>query len=75
MALPDVIKIYNENIHSITKFKTNYLFKIKDNNIIKKVLDNIQKKIMSKYIIKINSKCLLCENYDLQGKYKVEKMI
>ena len=34
MALPDVIKNYNENQHTITKFKSNSLF---NKNSIKKI--------------------------------------
>ena len=33
--LPNVIQIYNENIHSTTKYKPNFLFNIKDDKVIK----------------------------------------
>jgi hypothetical protein len=70
-CLPDVIKIYNENIHSSIKFRPSEVFIKTDTNIIKKVIDNI-KKSQHKFKdriegFKINTKCLLCENYILKG--------
>ena len=41
--LPDVIQIYNENTHSTTKYKPNYLFNLKDAKVIKQVIENIKK--------------------------------
>ena len=46
--LPEIINIYNNNIHSTTKYKPIFLFHYKDNSIIGKVILNIknsQKKI------------------------------
>ena len=74
--LPNVIQIYNENIHSTTKYKPNFLFNIKDDKVIKHVIDNIkksQKKFKDNNGIKINQKCLLSEFFELKGntiKYK-----
>lgn len=71
-ALPDTINTYNENIHSTTKFKPNFLFNIK---IIHQVLENIkksQRKNKSVKGIKINSKCLMSEIFDLK---KIEQSI
>ena len=42
-ASSDVIQIYNENIHSTTKYKPNFLFNLKDDKVIKQVIDNIKK--------------------------------
>ena len=70
LALPDIIIIYNENIHTSTKYKPNYLFSIKDdniNNIVKENIKKSQKKFKCNDVIKINSKCLLCENFELKG--------
>ena len=71
-TLPEVINIYNSNLHSSTKYKPNILFYVKDNSIIEKVLSNL-KKSQNKFknsvnSIKINSKCLLCENFVLKDK-------
>ena len=47
-SLPDVLKIYNDNIHSTTKFRPIDIFGTTDKKIIKKVIANIknsQKKI------------------------------
>ena len=41
--LPDIINIYNENVHSSTKYKHNFLFNTFDKNIIKEALKHIQK--------------------------------
>ena len=74
-ALPDTINTYNENIHSTTKFKPNFLFNIKGSKIIHQVLENIkksQRKNKSVKGIKINSKCLMSEIFDLK---KIEQSI
>lgn len=59
--LPDCIEIYNNNIHSTTKYTPAYLFNCNDKN--KKNTDNA---------IKNNSHCLLCSNFDLKG-YLIKK--
>ena len=45
--LPNVIQIYNENIHSTTKYKPNFLFNIKDDKVIKQqiILKNLKKNL------------------------------
>ena len=48
-ASSDVIQIYNENIHSTTKYKLNFLFNLKHDK--KQVIDNIKKK--KKNVMKI----------------------
>lgn len=68
MALPDIIEIYNNNIHSSTKLKPVFAFNLKNEKEINDVIDNIKKnnrKYKSNNVIKINTKCLLSENYEL----------
>ena len=71
-CLPNVIKIYNENIHFTNNYKPKDLFDASDKNIIKKVIDNIKnsRRKFKKNIdgFKINTKCLFCENFKLKGK-------
>lgn len=43
MALPDIIEIYNNNIHSSTKLKPLIAFNLKNEKEIKNVIDNIKK--------------------------------
>ena len=43
MALPDIIEIYNNNIHSSTKLKPLIAFFLKNENEIKDFIDNIKK--------------------------------
>ena len=65
--LPDVLRLYNNNIHSTMKFRPNDIFGTMNKNIINKVIDNInnsQKKFKNKIEgFCINTKCLLCENF------------
>ena len=66
-ALPDIVEIYNNNIHSSTKYKPIYLFNTNDKNIINRVVENIKKskKNFNDNSFKIDTKCLLCENFEL----------
>ena len=57
LILPDILGIYNSNIHSTTKFAPKTLFYADDNDIIKKAFE------------KINTKCLLAENFVLKDNY------
>ena len=64
--LPEIINIYNNNIHSTKKYKPSFLFRWKDNCIIEKVILNI-KNSQKKFKDKINGikpfiKCLIPEN-------------
>ena len=43
MALPDIIEIYNNNIHSSTKLKPVTAFNLKNEKEINDVIDNIKK--------------------------------
>ena len=67
--LPDIIEIYNNNIHSSTLFKPKELFYTNDKNIINIVIKNIKnsRRKNKKEIegFKINTKCLLCENFEI----------
>ena len=69
--LPEIINIYNNNIHSTTKYKPSFLFNCKDNNIIEKVILNIknsQKKFKDKINgIKPGTKCLISENCKIKN--------
>ena len=73
LVLPDILGIYNSNLHSTTKFAPKTLFYTENNEIIKKALENTQKsqnkfkKLYSPF--KINTKCLLAENFVLKGNY------
>ena len=65
-VLPDIVNIYNNNIHSTTKYKPSFLFRCEDNSIIERVILNI-KKSQKKFKDKINgikpgAKCLISEN-------------
>ena len=66
-AVPEIIKIYNGNRHSTTKYPPDVLFKTNDINLINKALENIKKSItkFNKLCnpIKNNSKCLLIDNF------------
>ena len=42
LALPEVIKIYNNNNHGSTKYSPNYLFSCKDKGILKEIIQNIK---------------------------------
>ena len=70
-SLPDVLKIYNDNIHSTTKFRPIDIFGTTDKKIIKKVIantKNAKKKFKNKVEgFSVNTKCLLCENFILKG--------
>ena len=70
--LPDALDIYNNNIHSTTKYKQNFLFKTSDYSVINKALDNIkisQKKCKNKNKgFKKGDLCLICENYIIKDK-------
>lgn len=64
-SLPDIVNIYNNNIHNTTKYKPSFLFSCEDNSIIGIVMLNI-KKSQKKFKDKINeikpgTKCLMCE--------------
>ena len=71
ISLPDVLKIYNDNIHSTTKFRPIDIFGTTDKKIIKKVIantKNAKKKFKNKVEgFSVNTKCLLCENFILKG--------
>ena len=73
LVLPDILGIYNSNIHSITKFAPKTIFYIDDNDVIKKDFENTkksQKKFKKLYSpFKINTKCLLAENFVLKNNY------
>ena len=72
LILPDILGIYNSNIHSTTKFVPTTLFFTDDNDVIKKAFENTkksQKKFKKLYSpFKINTKCLLAENFVLKDK-------
>ena len=72
LSLPEVLNIYNNNIHSSTRYKPSMLFKTTDKKIIKDALKNIknsQKKFKEKNnAIEPNSKCLLCTNFLVKEK-------
>lgn len=71
-VLPDIVNIYNNNIHSTTKYKPSFLFRCEDNSIIERVILNI-KKSQKKFKDKINgikpgAKCLISENCKIKNK-------
>ena len=43
LVLPDILGIYNTNIHSTTKFAPKTLFNTEEIDIIKKALENTKK--------------------------------
>ena len=70
--LPDALEIYNNNIHSSTKFKPIELFRTNNIDVINLALENIknsQKKFnKNNNGFKKGCLCLICENYCLKDK-------
>ena len=71
------IKIYNNNMHSITRIEPILALKMKNKRQLQKVLENTIKSQINKNkecaIIEKGSKALLCRNFVKNGKYLNEK--